>query len=192
MTFFLTYLLTLFLTYLLTFFLTHFAAEVRRGTLASQNRSWGPARNTEHTGSRLRSGAEHWPHRIAVEVRRRTLNTQDRGWGPARNTGLTGSRLRSGAEHWPHIIARGDGGRDEGGAEEEEEAEEEEVTADIKSNNPHLTGGEKHWKLTWQWTTTMNEDVFPIENGDFPMSCWFSGGSSFPIIFCHVPTIPQN
>ena len=21
----------------------------------------------------------------------------------------------------------------------------------------------------------MNEDVFPIENGDFPMSCWFSG-----------------
>ena len=28
------------------------------------------------------------------------------------------------------------------------------------------------WKLTWQAeTSTMNEDVFPIENGDFPMSC---------------------
>ena len=29
---------------------------------------------------------------------------------------------------------------------EEEEEEEEEVKADIKSNNPHLTGGEKHPK----------------------------------------------
>ena len=24
-------------------------------------------------------------------------------------------------------------------------------------------------KLTWQWKTTMNEDVFPVENGDFPL-----------------------
>ena len=91
------------------------AVEVRRGTLNTQDRGWGPARNTGLTGSRLRSGAEHWTHRIAVEVRRGTLASQDRGWGPARNTELTGSRLRSGAEHWPHIIARGDGGRDEEG-----------------------------------------------------------------------------
>ena len=28
--------------------------------------------------------------------------------------------------------------------EEEKEKEEEEVKADIKSNNPHLTGGEQH------------------------------------------------
>ncbi len=98
-------LLTFFLIYLLTFFLTHFAVEVRRGTLASQARGWGPARNTEYTGSRLRSGAEHCAHRIAVEVRRGTRHSQDRGWGPARNTALTGSPLRSGAEHCTHRIA---------------------------------------------------------------------------------------
>ena len=73
-----------------------------------QDRGWGPARKTDLTGSRLisrlRSGAEHWSHRIMVEVRRGTLMSQDRGWGPARNTDLTGSRLRSGAEHWSHRI----------------------------------------------------------------------------------------
>ena len=31
-------------------------------------------------------------------------------------------------------------------AEEEEKEKEEEVKADIKSNNPHLTGGEKYLK----------------------------------------------
>ena len=31
-------------------------------------------------------------------------------------------------------------------------------------------------KLTWlAGKSTMKEDVFPIEKGDFPMSCWFSG-----------------
>ena len=40
---------------------------------------------------------------------------------------------------------------------EEAEEEEEEVKADIKSNNPHLTGGEKHppthglKRLSWAW-----------------------------------------
>ncbi len=108
--FFLTYLLTFFLTYLLTFFLTY---------LWTWHSGWGPVRYTGLTGSRLRSGAEHWPHRLAVEVRRGTLNSQDRGWGPVRNTGLTGSRLRSGAEHWPHIIARRDKGEREGEGEGE-------------------------------------------------------------------------
>ena len=136
LTFCLAYLLTLFLTF---FFLTHFAVEVRRGTLASQDRGWGPARNTELTGSRLRSGAEHWTHRIAVEVRRGTLNSPDRGWGPARNTELTWSRLRSGTEHWAHIIAVGD---EEDTEDAEKEEEKKEKTTHIKSNNPHLTGGE--------------------------------------------------
>ena len=33
--------------------------------------------------------------------------------------------------------------------------------------------GERYypWKLTWQWKIHHFEDVFPIENGDFPMSC---------------------
>ena len=96
------------------------AVEVRHATLNSQDRGWGPARHTELTGSRLRSGTPHWTHRIAVEVRHATLNSQDRGWGPARHTELTGSQLRR---------TTGGGGR--------------RSSADIKSNNPHLTGGEK-------------------------------------------------
>ena len=42
-----------------------------------------------------------------------------------------------------HIIAVGRGRRGEGGEEEEEE----EKHADIKSNNPHLTGGEQTHNL---------------------------------------------
>ena len=60
---------------------------------------------TKHAKSRLRSGTQHWCHRIAVEVRHATLISQDRGWGPARNTDLTGSQLRSGTQHWPPRIA---------------------------------------------------------------------------------------
>ena len=76
----------------------------------------------------MRSGAEHWPHRIAVEVRCGTLASQDRGCGPARNTDHTSSQ---------------DETKEKEKAKAEEEEEEEEVKADIKSNNPHLTGGEK-------------------------------------------------
>ena len=111
LTYFLTYLLTFFLAYLLTFFLTYLV-----------------------TWSRLRSGAEHWTHRIAVEVRHGTLNSHDHGWGPTQNT-------------------------DE---EEEDEEEEKEArdTARIQSNNPHLTGGEQKYiifcmsrkkNITWVW-----------------------------------------
>ena len=57
------------------------------------------------TGSRSRSGTQHWSHRIAVEVRHATLISQDSGWGPTRNTDLTESRWRSGTQHWPHRIA---------------------------------------------------------------------------------------
>ena len=48
--------MTFFLTYLLTFFLAYL-----------HDRGWGPARNTELTRSRLRSGKEHWAHIIAVD-----------------------------------------------------------------------------------------------------------------------------
>ena len=175
--------------------------EVRHATLNSQDRGWGPARHTELTGSRLRSGTPHWTHSIAVEVRHATLNSQDRSWGPARHTELTGSRfgvrhatlnsqdrgwgparhteltssrLVSGTPHWTHELAvevrqatlnsqdRGwgpahhmdatdrqrdaEGGEWRGGGGGGRGEGEGEVTH-IKSNNPHLTGGEK-W--TWQ------------------------------------------
>ena len=95
---------------------------VEHATLISQDRGRGPARNTDLLGSRLRSGTQHWSRRIAVEVRHATLLSPDRGWGPARNTALTESQLRR---------RRGEGGEEGGGRQ-----------ADIKSNNPHLTGGE--------------------------------------------------
>ena len=146
--------------------------------LSDTFRGWSPVRNTGLTGSRLRSGAEHWTHRIAVEVRRGTLASQDRGWGPARNTGL-GSRSRSGAEHWPHRIAvevrcgtlasqdrcwgpvrntDHTSSQDETKEKAEEKEKEKEKETEkkekekkekkevkphtLKSNNPHLTGGE--------------------------------------------------
>ena len=95
--------LTFFLTYLLTFFLTYHSASFVTYLLTFF--LWRTGNNTEHTGSLLRSGTQHWSHTIAVEVRRATLNSRDRCWGPARNTDLTRSRLRSGAQHWTHGIA---------------------------------------------------------------------------------------
>ena len=76
----------------------------------------------------MRSGAEHWPHRIAVEVRCGTLASQDRGCGPARNTDHTSSQEET---------------KEKEKEKAKEKAKEEEDKADIKSNNPHLTGGEK-------------------------------------------------
>ena len=94
------------------------AVEARQGTLAA----WG---------SRLRCGREHWPRMIAVEVRQGTLNADGRGLcsaGPAENNGHVGSWLRADS------------------AERKEGKKEE--TTDIKSNSPHLTGGEKETKET--------------------------------------------
>ena len=100
--------------------------------------TWGPARHTELAWSQLGSGTPHWTRRIAVEVRHTTLNSRDYSWGPARHTELARSRLGSGTPHWTHRIATGGGRgrrrRSTGGGGGEE--------TDIKSNNPHLTGGE--------------------------------------------------
>ena len=78
---------------------------------------------------------------VVVEVRQGTLGVDGRGWGPAENTVNRGSQLSKDDE---------DDEDDEEDEEEEErrtrqeEAEEEEEEAtDIKSNNPHLAGGEK-------------------------------------------------
>ena len=137
--------------------------------LSDTFRGWGPARNTGLTGSRLRSGAEHWTHRIAVEVRGSrlrsdaghwthriavkvrcgTLASQDRGWGPARNTDHTSSQ---------------DETEDETKEEKEKEKAEAEDKADIKSNNPHLTGGEIKYHVPFLNLTAKapeNRPAFP-------------------------------
>ena len=63
---------------------------------------------------------------IAVEVRHATLNTHDGSGGPAQNTEHTSSQEEKEKEK----------------KEEEKEEEKKEEKTHIKSNNPHLTGGE--------------------------------------------------
>ena len=107
------------------------------------------AGNTWRGYSRLRSGREHWAWMVVVEVRQGTLGGDGRGWGPAGNTGRGWSWLRSDREHCASRVAVEQ--------EEEERRGGEEQATDIKSNNPHLAGGEKYenWKighhflLTW-------------------------------------------
>ena len=130
-------------------------------------RGWGPAGNTGRGWSWLRSGREHWAGILAVEVRQGTLGVDGRGWGPAGNTGRGWSWLRSGREHWAGMVVvevrqgtlgvdgrgwgptentvdRGSQLDEEDDEEEERRRGEEEQATDIKSNNPHLAGGEKH------------------------------------------------
>ena len=134
------------------------AVGVRHATLNSHDRGWGPARHTELAGSELRSGTPqlnsrapgwgsgtpHWTHELAVEVRHATLNTQDRSWGPTR-------RRRHG------------GGRGEWEGEGGEET-------DIKSNNPHLTGGEKSDSKT-AFRTTIASGSFWFKDYRKPQGC---------------------
>ena len=129
--------------------------EVRQRTLGVDGRGWGPAANTGRGWSWLRSGSEHWALMVVVEVRQRTLGVAGRGWGPAANTGRGWSWLRSGDE--------------EKEEKEKEEKEKEEkrrrgrggAATDIKSNNPHLAGGEKKNKL-----------VGNLKGGETPPTCF--------------------
>ena len=117
------------------------AVEVRQGTLGVDGRGWGPAGNTWRGFSRLRSGREHWAWMVAVEVRQGTLGVDTRSWGPAGNTWRGWSWLRSGREHlaWMVVVEvrrmrRSTRRRKAGGRRK---------STNIKSNNPHLAGGEK-------------------------------------------------
>ena len=110
--------------------------------------------------SYMRSGREHLAWILAVEVRQGTLGVDGRGWGPAGNTGRGWSWLRSGREHWAWMVVVGRGRRGRrgqrgrrggrgglGGRGGEEEEEDEEEATDIKSNNPHLAGGEQSFSV---------------------------------------------
>ena len=86
---------------------------------------------------------------VVVEVRQGTLSMDGRGWGPTENTVDRGSQLNEEDEDDE------DDEEDEEDDEEEEDEErrgggrgggggrqEEEKATNIKSNNPHLAGGE--------------------------------------------------
>ena len=109
--------------------------EVRQGTLGGDGRGWGPAGNTGRGWSCLRSGREHWAWMVVVEVRQGTLGVDGRGWGPAGEH--CGSRVAVEQEDEEDNERR----RTTRGGGEERQEEEDQAT-DIKSNNPHLAGGE--------------------------------------------------
>ena len=78
---------------------------------------------------------------VVVEVRQGTLGVDGRGWGPAGNAVDRRSQLDEEDEDDENDKD------DEEDEEDEEEEEDEEAggrrqATDIKSNNPHLAGGE--------------------------------------------------
>ena len=109
---------------------------------------------------------------VVVEVRQGTLGVDGRGWGPAENTVDRGSQLSKDDED------------DEEDEEEEErrtrqeeaEEEKEEEATDIKSNNPHLAGGEQTQQQELERGIVLGEK-FPVpmlEPGTIknPSHCW--------------------
>ena len=78
---------------------------------------------------------------VVVEVRQGTLGVDGRGWGPAPNNVDRGSQLDEEDEEDEDDK---DDEEDEEEENEEEKEDEERKAANIKSNNPHLAGGEKH------------------------------------------------
>ena len=73
---------------------------------------------------------------VVVEVRQGTLGVDGHGWGPAGHTDVDG-------RGWGPAENTVDRGSQLDEEDEEDDEEEEEQATDIKSNNPHLAGGEK-------------------------------------------------
>ena len=120
--------------------------EVRQGTLGVDGRGWGPAGNTGRGWSWLRSGREHHDHPRPMFPAGPQLGVDGRGWGPAENTVDRGSQLSKDDEDDEEDEEEEERRTRQEEAEEEEKEEEEkeeEEATDIKSNNPHLAGGEQ-------------------------------------------------
>ena len=98
------------------------AVEVRQCPLRSGSRGGGPAVPSGIWSSRWRSGSAHWDLELAVEVRQCPLGSGRCSGGPAVPTGIWTARRRR------RTRRRRMGRRRR--------------TALIKSNNPHLAGGE--------------------------------------------------
>ena len=122
---------------------------------------------------------------VVVEVRQGTLGVDGRGWGPAGNTGRGWSWLRSGRAYWAWMVVvevrQGAGGeetrrgeekrgeeeeeKEDEKREEKEEDEDEEEATDIKSNNPHLAGGE----IPIQWPMIINDPNGCVSKYVYPL-----------------------
>ena len=155
---------------------------------------WGPAVPTAIWKSRLRSGSAHWDLELAVEVRQCPLGA--RGWGPAVPTATWKPRLRPGSAHCDLQLAvevrqcpLGSGARGGGPAvrtgiwtarrrrrvrsrrRRRWRRRRRRRTALIKSNNPHLAGGEKKTRCTPQ--TRMQSQRTLLWNKLFQQSTFF-------------------
>ena len=93
---------------------------------------------------------------VVVEVRQGTLGVDGRGWGPAENTVDRESQLSKDEEDNEDDEDDKDDKEDEEEEERRTRQEEEEEATDIKSNNPHLAGGEKHDMKMIQWWSSLN------------------------------------
>ena len=128
---------------------------------------------------------------VVVEVRQGTLGVDGRGWGPAENTVDRGSQLSKDDEddeedeeeeerRTRQDEAEEEEEKEEKEEEEKEDEEEDEEATDIKSNNPHLAGGEK-----------ISNDVIPTT---WSFSIPFTGGKSISAqvnLLFFDPTAPE-
>ena len=180
----LAYLLAFFLTFYLAFYLAYFCHSIwplrsSGAHWAQRVPGWGPAVLTElgrsqvevqrcslsSDGPRLRSSSAHWARKVP-------------GWGPAVPSALRPLQLRSSSAHCARKLAKrlakswqggsgrgswyrhgrgetGGGGRGGGGGGGR--------TALIKSNNPHLAGGEFMFQTTNQIIINITI-IYPIHN----------------------------
>ena len=143
-------------------------------------------------GPRLRSSGAHWARKPAVEVQRCPLRSEPGGWGPAVPTALRTWRLRSSRAHSdrkPAVEVQQCPLRAEVGEELGDELARRKWmwklmqtwsrrnwrrkrrrrrrrrmrrTALIKSNNPHLAGGEWHKNKFWALPTTKMKRRLPL------------------------------
>ena len=151
------------------------AVEVRQCPLRSGSRGWGPAVPTATWKSRLKSDSAHWDLELAVEVRQCPLGSGARGGGPAVPTGMCplGSGARGGGPAVPTGIwtARRRTRR------RWRRRRRRRRTALIKSNNPHLAGGEKktfkiskqiHWNHSQYpgWLVLLSDSLVYPQNAE--------------------------
>ena len=154
MAFYLAYLLPFYLTFFLAYLLAFYLAfEVQRCALSSE-------------GPRLMSSGAHWARQVpgwGPAVRTELGRSQVEMQGCALS--WEGPRLRSSSAHWTPKLAkslakswqgnsghgsggrggRKGGGRGGGGRRRTRRRRRMRRTALIKSNNPHLAGGEEHF-----------------------------------------------
>ena len=83
---------------------------------------------------------------VVVEVRQGTLRMDGSDWGPAPNNVDRRSQLDEEEEDEEEK-------EKEKEEEKQEDEEEERKATDIKSNNPHLAGGEKTYSKKPRWYT---------------------------------------